>query len=157
MTGSVTDAEQRSGVDTDRVNLVNLDISEWSNLVSLDISEGSNLVSLDISAESSSLVASLSDERSWSSLECPLSLLVSLSLSESSSEDFFSRLPPASVSGLVKMLSHVVVAAVVETLSLLLPAAMMCCPNEKMETRLVIWSISIVWGTPQPLSLRKAG
>jgi hypothetical protein len=42
-------------------------------------------------------------------------------------------------------------------LSLLLPAAMMCCPNEKMETRLVIWSISIVWGTPQPLSLRKAG
>ena len=134
MTGSVTDAEQRSGVDTDRVSLV-----------SLDISEESNLVSLDISAESSSLVASLSDERSWSSLECPLSLLVSLSLSESSSADFFSRLPPASVSGLVEMLSHVVVAVVVvETLSLLLPAAMMCCPNEKMETRLVIWSISIV-------------
>lgn len=71
---------------------------------------------------------------SWSSLECPLSLLVSLSLSESSSS--FELFLPGSVcaaSGLEKT----------------------CWPKEKMDTRLVIWSTSIPLAATEPS--RKAG
>ena len=76
---------------------------------------------------------------SWSSLECPLSLLVSLSLSESSqlvAELFFPGQGPGLGAGLLSA------------------GLNSCWPKEKMETRLVIWSTSI---PGLELPSRKAG
>lgn len=114
----VTDAEHRSGVDTDLFSFV-------VRTVDVDDDDGGD-------------VASSSFDVSWSSLECPLSLLVSLSLSESSS-DFLSDSDALSDSALSDGLTDDDAAVS------FCPACIMCCPKEKMETRLVIWSISMVW------------
>ena len=79
---------------------------------------------------------------SWSSLECPLSLLVSLSLSESSQS--FELFFPWQVPGPGPPLLGA---------GLLSAGLNSCCPKEKMETRLVIWSTSMPLLEPS----RKAG
>ena len=90
------------------------------------------------SSRSSSSSSSCSDflSPSWSSLECPESLLVSLSESESSSlagAELGSGSFDSEVEPWVEFCSSFAAEA----------AAMMCWPKENMETRLVIWSISI--------------
>ena len=104
-TAAAAEVAQRSGVETERVSFV------------------------EAAAEacSSSLAAS------WSSLECPLSLEVSLSLSESSDDSdffsFFSSSPSTSALGsLLLLLVLVMEALAAETLLELAAAAaaMMC-------------------------------
>ena len=82
---------------------------------------------------SSSLAAS------WSSLECPLSLEVSLSLSESSDEGEWPPPPPSPFlsSSSSDFLESVVVVVEVRLLAAA-AAAMLCWTKEKMDTRLVI-------------------
>ena len=128
-----TEDEQRSGVDTDRFSLV---VAVAVVGVVVDVDVGVGVVN----------VGSSSFDVSWSSLECPLSLLVSLSLSESSSDflsDSFSLSDSSDFSSSGLSDGEAVAAS-------FCPPCKTCCPKEKMETRLVIWSISMAfWCSPR--------